>query len=382
MSSRAGQGGLPAIYARELAQRGFRADPAQAKAVAELERLRRELVRAETMSTAAKLLTRFSGRPAQGPSVRGVYLWGSVGRGKTWLMDLFFHHLPVARKRRSHFHRFMYEVHERLRSLQDRADPLADVAAAIAESSRVLCFDELYVDDIADAMILGGLFRHLLERRVTLVLTSNVPPSGLYRDGLQRARFLPAIELLQKHTAVVTVDGNTDYRLRQLTQAPIYLPLAAANAGAANVIAADTDARLAEIFADLADGPGEAGGEIEIEGRHVPFVRESENVVWFEFAALCDGPRGKDDYIWLAREYQSVIVAGVPLFDETRENQARRFMAMVDEFYDRGVKLILSAAAPPGDLYHGQRLRFEFQRTASRLIEMQSEEYLAREHLG
>jgi len=294
LSSRAGQGGLPAIYARELAQRGFRADPAQAKAVAELERLRRELVRAETMSTAAKLLTRFSGRPAQGPSVRGVYLWGSVGRGKTWLMDLFFHHLPVAR------------------SLQDRADPLADVAAAIAESSRVLCFDELYVDDIADAMILGGLFRHLLERRVTLVLTSNVPPSGLYRDGLQRARFLPAIELLQKHTAVVTVDGNTDYRLRQLTQAPIYLPLAAANAGAANVIAADTDARLAEIFADLADGPGEAGGEIEIEGRHVPFVRESENVVWFEFAALCDGPRGKDDYIWLAREYQSVIVAGVP----------------------------------------------------------------------
>ena len=156
----------------------------------------------------------------------------------------------------------------------------------------------------------------------------------------------------------------------------------AAAAPAAVAAAADTDARLAEIFADLADGAGEAGGEIEIEGRHVPVVRESENVVWFEFAALCDGPRGKDDYIWLAREYQAVIVAGVPLFDETRENQARRFMAMVDEFYDRGVKLILSAAAPPGGLYHGQRLRFEFQRTASRLTEMQSEEYLAREHLG
>ena len=371
MSDRAAQG-LPAIYAREIAQRGFGEDPAQAAAIAELERVRREVLRAEKVSMTARLLTRFSGRPGHGATIKGAYLWGGVGRGKTWLMDLFFQHLAVQKKQRSHFHRFMYDVHERLRALHDRADPLADVAGAIAESSRVLCFDELYVDDIADAMILGGLFHHLVERRVTLVFTSNVPPAGLYRDGLQRARFLPAIELLQKHTAVVEVNGTTDYRLRHLTQASIYLP-----AGGA-----DTGGQLFEIFEDLADGPGDAGGAIEIEGRRVPFVRESENVAWFEFGALCDGPRGKDDYIWLAREYQSVIVAGVPLFDETRENQARRFMAMVDEFYDRGVKLILSAAAPPGDLYHGQRLRFEFQRTASRLIEMQSEEYLAREHLG
>ncbi|MCU0759999.1 MAG: cell division protein ZapE [Steroidobacteraceae bacterium] len=371
MSDRAAQG-LPAIYARELAQRGFRDDPAQAAAIAELERVRREVTRAETVSMTARLLTRFSGRPLYGAPVRGAYLWGGVGRGKTWLMDLFFQHLPVQKKQRSHFHRFMYEVHERLRALHERADPLADVASGIAEASRVLCFDELFVDDIADAMILGGLFRHLVERRVTLVFTSNVPPSGLYRDGLQRARFLPAIELLERHTAVVAVDGDTDYRLRQLTQASIYLPSDGL----------DTDDRLYGIFEDLADGPGDPAGEIEIEGRRVRFLRESENVVWFDYAALCDGPRGKDDYIWLAREYQSVIVSGVPVFDEARENEARRFVAMVDEFYDRGVKLILSAAAPPAQLYRGQRLRFEFQRTASRLTEMQSEEYLSREHLA
>ena len=371
MSSRASPG-LAAIYARELAERGFRDDPAQAAAIAELDRVRREVLKAANDSRAARLLTRFSGRPGQGAPVRGAYLWGGVGRGKTWLMDLFFHHLPVERKKRSHFHRFMYEVHERLRALPDRAEPLADVADAIAQSAQVLCFDELFVDDIADAMILGGLFRNLVDRRVTLVFTSNVPPSGLYRDGLQRARFLPAIDLLEKNTAVVRVDGDVDYRLRQLTQAAIYLPTEDA----------DTPRRLFEIFEDLADGPGEPGGLVEIEGRNVPCVRESENVAWFEFAALCDGPRGKDDYIWLAREYQSVIVAGVPVFDELRENEARRFVALVDEFYDRGVKLILSAAAAPGELYRGHRLRFEFQRTASRLTEMQSAEYLAREHLA
>ena len=372
MSTRASQG-LPAIYVRELQQRGFRDDPAQAAAIAELERVRRELVRADTVSMTARLLTRFSGRPAYGGvPVRGAYLWGDVGRGKTWLMDLFFQNLSIAQKKRSHFHRFMHEVHERLRELHDRSDPLAEVAATIADSVRVLCFDELFVDDIADAMILGGLFRHLVERRVTLVFTSNVPPSGLYRDGLQRARFLPAIELLEKHTAAVAVDGSVDYRLRQLTQAAIYLPTQGF----------DTGDRLFEIFEDLADGPGDTGGDVEIEGRRVPCVRESENVVWFEFDALCDGPRGKDDYIWLAREYQSVILAGVPVFDETRDNEARRFVALVDEFYDRGVKLILSAAASPNELYRGHRLRFEFQRTASRLTEMQSEEYLAREHLA
>ncbi len=372
MSTRAAQG-LPVLYARELQLRGFQDDPAQAAAVVELERVRRELVRARTVTMTARLLTRFSGGPLYGgKAIRGVYLWGGVGRGKTWLMDLFFQHLPIAQKKRSHFHRFMHEVHERLRALHERSDPLAEVAASLAESNRVLCFDELFVDDIADAMLLGGLFRHLIEKRVTLVFTSNVPPSGLYRDGLQRARFLPAIALLEQHTTVVAVDGRVDYRLRQLTQAAIYLPSQGR----------DTDERLFEIFEDLADGPGDAGGDVEIEGRRVACVRESENVVWFQYAALCEGPRGKDDYIWLAREYQSVIVAGVPVFDESQENEARRFVALVDEFYDRGVKLILSAAAPPAELYRGQRLRFEFQRTASRLAEMQSEEYLAREHLA
>ncbi len=363
---------LPAIYARELRARGFREDSAQLAAVAELERLRRELIRAETASAPARLLTRLAGRGTRSKTVRGVYLWGAVGRGKTWLMDLFFQNLPIERKQRSHFHRFMYDVHARLRAAKQRSDPLEEVAAGFAGSTRVLCFDELFVDDIADAMILGTLFHHLVDRGVTLVFTSNVAPAGLYREGLQRQRFLPAISLLEQATAVVPVAGDLDYRLRQLSQASIYLPAAEL----------DTVAKLYALFEDLADGPGEPAGHVEIEGRHVPCLRESENVVWFDFQSLCDGPRGKDDYIWLAREYQAVIVTGVPLFDESHENEARRFVAMVDEFYDRGVKLILSAAAAPHALYRGQRLRFEFQRTASRLVEMQSDAYLAREHLA
>ncbi len=363
---------LRARYAAEIATRGFYRDPAQLRAIDRLEALRHALLRAEPIERGlpAGLWKRLTGRPHRSPAPRGVYLWGGVGRGKTWIMDLFFQSLPIEHKRRQHFHRFMQEVHAELRALRHTPDPLALVAARIARRTRVLCFDELFVSDIADAMLLGGLFRHLFGQGVALVITANVPPRELYRDGLQRQRFVPAIELLEQQLDVLEVDGPVDYRLRQLTHAPIYLDSADPGARAA----------LTRLFEELADGPGADGRSIEIEGRTIPVIRASENVVWFDFAALCDSPRSQGDYIEIARDYQAVIVSDIPLLTAAADDAARRFIALVDEFYDRSVKLAVSAAAKPDVLYRGERLRLEFTRTASRLAEMQSAEYLAREH--
>jgi len=359
------------LYALGLAERGFKSDPAQRAAVDKLDDLRRRLTtaRATHPSTLRRWLGSLVGGPSQKPE-RGLYLWGGVGRGKTWLMDLFFQSLPFSEARRRHFHRFMHDVHAELKGLRNRESPLDFVAAQIARDTRVLCFDELFVTDIADAMILATLFEGLFKRGVTLVATSNVPPRDLYKDGLQRQRFLPAIKLIEQHVDVLNVDGATDYRLRQLTQAGTYLLSSAP----------DTAQRLESLFAELAHYGVSAGGSLEIEGRPIPVVRRSSSAVWFSFLAICAGPRSQDDYIEIAREYQSVIVAGVPIFDTLRDNEARRFIALVDELYDRNVNLIISAAALPTDLYHGELLSFQFQRTVSRLIEMQSEDYLAREH--
>ena len=366
---------LRAVYDRQVAERGFRKDAAQLAAVDALEDLRSRLIAVNGTSSAGKA-KRLSKRAlsklglASERAEKGLYLWGGVGRGKTWLMDLFFQSLPFKEKRRRHFHRFMYEVHAQLKKLAGRESPLEEVAAKLAADVRVICFDEFFVTDIADAMILGTLFEGLFRRGVTLVATSNVPPRDLYKEGLQRARFLPAIELLEENTQVLAVDGGVDYRLRQLTQAGTYLLSDAP----------DTGQKLEALFSELTDGEVHNGGSIVIAGRKIPVVREDENTIWFEFEAICEGPRSQDDYIEIAREYQSVIVANVIRFTAQRENAARRFIALVDEFYDRNVNLIVSAAAPPTELYQGERLKFEFQRTTSRLIEMQTEEYLAREH--
>jgi cell division protein ZapE len=358
-------------YQRAIRERHFRSDPAQLVALERLEHLRRRLISAPPVPRT--LLPRWLGalarRGARAP-VRGLYLWGSVGRGKTWLMDLFFESLPFSERRRRHFHRFMYDVHQELRQLKHQRDPLEQIARTIARDNRLLCFDELYVADIADAMILAGLFDGLLRRGVTLVATSNVPPAEQYRDGLQRQRFLPAIALLERHLEVLRIAGGADYRLRQLTQAGIYL---AAHA-------ADSRARLEALFAQLATHGSQSGGSLEIQGRPIALIRGGAGVAWFEFRALCSAPRSQDDYIQIAREYQSVIVSDVPVLDRTSEDEARRFIALVDELYDRNVNLIVSAAAPPAALYRGERLGELFARTASRLTEMQSEEYLAREH--
>jgi cell division protein ZapE len=359
------------LYAREVAQRGFRTDPAQLSAVERLDELRSRLSADQETGNSAirrwiERLSRNGNRGAQ----RGLYLWGGVGRGKTWLMDLFFHSLPFAERRRRHFHRFMHDVHRELKTLQGQRTPLELVADDIARTTRVLCFDELFVSDIADAMILGGLLGALFRRGVTLVATSNVSPADLYRDGLQRERFLPAIALLERHTEVLEVAGDTDYRLRTLAQAGTYLVSSAP----------DTQQRLERLFFELADHHGEPGGTLEIEGRPIPVVRHSEGTAWFAFTALCAGPRSQADYIEIAREYQSLIVSDVPVFTANSEDEARRFIALVDELYDRNVNLIVSAAAAAGELYRGRRLGLEFRRTASRLIEMQSQDYLAREH--
>ena len=363
--------GVLQLYRRQLDERHLGSDAAQLAVVAKLDDLRRRLL-ADARAPRVRLprwLTGLAPAVARAP-LTGLYLWGGVGRGKTWLMDLFCASLPFSQARRLHFHRFMHDVHAQLAQIRQERSPLEHVAQALARDTRVLCFDELYVADIADAMILGGLFDGLFRRGVTLVATSNVPPGELYKDGLQRQRFLPAIRLLERHLEVARIAGVTDYRLRQLTQAGVYLA-----AGAP-----DTGARLAALFAALADTHARAGGVIEIEGRPIAVIRAGAGAVWFDFKALCAAPRSQNDYIEIAREYQSVIVADVPVLGAARDDEARRLIALIDEFYDRNVNLIVSAAAPAAQLYRGERLRGLFARTASRLIEMQSEEYLAREH--
>ena len=366
-----GAGTLREIYEHQIAERGFRADPAQLAVVARLEELRSRLIDAHhSDASLGGRLRRAVGRRSTRTPERGMYLWGPVGRGKTWLMDLFFNSLPFPERRRRHFHRFMHDVHAELKGLTDVEAPLETVAERLAAEVRVLCFDELFVTDIADAMILAGLFGGLFRRGVTLLATSNIAPDDLYRNGLQRQRFLPAIRLIKKHVEVVPVAGDRDYRLRQLTRAGTYLSSMESNTGE----------RLRTLFSELSDHGDASDGTVEIEGRPIPVMCQSESAVWFDFEAICAGPRSQDDYIEIARNYQSVVVSGVPVFDPLREDAARRFIALIDELYDRCVKLVVSAAALPDRLYRGERLRLEFQRTASRLTEMQSEEYLAREH--
>ena len=310
-------------------------------------------------------------RIGTGVAVPGIYLWGDVGRGKTFLMDLFFETLPVDKKTRIHFHRMMADVHRRLNILGDVEDPLDKVAADIAEEARVLCFDEFFVSDIADAMILGRLLDGLIRRGVTFVATSNSPPAELYPNGLQRERFLPAIELLENSTRVLHLDGDTDYRLRLLQQAGTYL----------TPVNADTTAKLSHYFKEIASGDPVEGHLLDVLGRQIPSERCAKGVVWFDFESICDGPRSQQDYIEIARWYPTVIISGIPVLATDKENQARRFIALVDEFYDRKVKLIVSAEAGLESIYEGQKLAFEFQRTTSRLVEMQSTTYLHSPHL-
>lgn len=349
-------------------------DLAQAAAIERLEELRARLARARAAGVLARWLQHVSSAPTSDKRApRGLYLWGAVGRGKTWLMDLFYDSLPKGSAQRSHFHHFMRDVHQALHQLRARRAPLEIVARQLAARGRVLCLDELYVSDIADAMILGILFEALLESGMTLVITSNVPPQQLYHDGLQRSRFLPAITLLERELEVLCVDGGIDYRLRHLQRQPIYL----------DSRAADTSAQMQRLFDELAGAHGEHTTELQIQGRKLRARQRRGQVVWFSFPVLCDGPRSQHDYIELAQEFRTILLSDVPVFSlPQQDNAARRFIALVDELYDQGVKLVLSAPAPPAELYTGERLQADFRRTASRLVEMQSEVYLALAHRG
>ena len=356
---------VAALYQRECARLGYQPDPVQERVVAHLDDLRQRLLAPRPKGLFKGLLSR-----REHQLQKGLYIWGGVGRGKTWLMDLFYQTLPFKDRQRSHFHRFMQSVHDELKKHRDRADPLELIAEKIARKTRIICFDEFFVSDIADAMLLGNLFRGLFDRGVTLVATSNVPPDDLYKEGLQRARFMPAIKLLKEHTQVVHVDSKTDYRLRLLERAAIWFDMRDP----------DTATALQRLFEAVAGEPGAADSTLTLNHRRMHARRHSGDVIWFTFKELCDGPRGQADYIEIARCYHTVFISDVPVLGPQGEDQARRFITLVDEFYDRGVKLIISAERPVTELYRGSKLTFEFERTQSRLIEMQSQEYLARPH--
>lgn len=359
-----------ARYQQDLDAGIISADPAQADALSALENLHVALADAARARAGLGARLRAWWRPPE--PLSGLYLWGGVGRGKTYLMDIFYEALERPDKLRSHFHRFMQRIHHDLKVHKGQPDPLDKVAAELAAEAGVLCLDEFHVSDIGDAMLLAGLLEGLLARRVVLVTTSNTAPERLYEDGLQRARFLPAIALIQRHCRVVEMVGAVDYRFRHLTHAPLYhWPLNAAAHQA-----------LTEGFARLAADPRDVreGGVIEVLGREIPARQMADGVIWFDFSTLCGGPRSAFDYVEIARIHHSVVLSDVPRLDDPVNDQVRRFINLVDEFYDRNVKLLVSAAVPLSELYQGQLLAAVFERTRSRLQEMQTPTYLARPH--
>lgn len=360
------------IYQLDLQRDDFSYDEAQETAVKHLQRLYDDLTTNQPKPNLfTKLTTNFK-KNSSIPVVKGLYFWGGVGRGKTYLMDTFYESLPFKEKMRTHFHRFMQRVHQELKALDGTANPLVKIAEKYAKEARIICFDEFFVTDITDAMILAGLMQELFSQGVALVATSNIVPDGLYENGLQRARFLPAIALLNRHTEVVNVDSGIDYRLRTLEQAELYhYPLDEA-----------ADISLNQSFESLIPDKNAIveNNKLQINGRDIQAKRCCEDVVWFEFSELCEGPRSQNDYIELAKLYHAVLVGNIPQLGRSNDDSARRFINMVDEFYDSGVKLILSAAKPINEIYSEGKLSFEIARTQSRLLEMQSHEYLAREH--
>ena len=380
-----GEGPLPA-YRNRVAAGNLRPDPAQEKAAERLQDLWQRIRGYDPKPLAGPpaegggLLGRlFRRRPAAETlpeAPKGLYLVGEVGRGKSMLMDLFFDTAQVARKQRIHFHQFMQDSHRRIhlwkRENPGGDDPIPPLADSIAAKAALLCFDEFQVHDITDAMILGRLLEKLFAKGVVLVMTSNYPPENLYPNGLQRQNFLPTIALLKQQLDVVQVEAGIDYRLRTLEQVEIY-----------HYPADDAaEAKMADYFRELAGGEGQAGGSIEVLGREIPVLRRSAGVVWFDFQALCDGPRSQNDYLELARAYHTVLVSRLPRMNSTQRDMARRFTWLVDIFYDAKVKFIATAECEPEGLYTEGTHAVEFFRTVSRLVEMRSRDYLALPHLA
>lgn len=411
-------------YAAGVARGDWQADPAQQPALVELDRLHAALI--QPPARRGMLGRLFGGDAPDAPA--GLYLWGGVGRGKTFMIDLFHDGLPMevlraegptgaplptgrggdrsqserwgegdasvasaeaapsgkrkpqavpdpklGRKRRTHFHRFMREVHASLRVHAGERDPLAVIVRGWRDAGlRVLVLDEFFVSDIGDAMLLARLLDRMFADGIVLVTSSNVDPRDLYRDGLQRVRFLPAIALLQQHCRVVHLRSDTDYRMRALTRSPVYR----------TPLDADSDDWLDTRWHELGGDDDHRNAGVEIDGRRICVRARTPGMAWFDFDALCEGPRGASDYIEVATEFHTVLLGGIPRMDATRDDAARRFVTLIDELYDRNVNFVCTAAAEPPGLYGGERLTGAFERTASRLIEMRSAEYLQREHRG
>ena len=355
-----------ARYEQWLSRPGFASDPAQRRAAEQLEAIYQRLV---AQPAPARRWWQWRGDEAAADAPKGLYLWGTVGRGKTLLVDMFFDCLPADSRRRQHFHSFMRDVHAELKQLRQVQDPLQAIAKKWAGTVKVLCLDEFHVTDITDAMLLARLLQALFDRGVILVTTSNELPDNLYRGGLQRERFLPAIQLLKERLTVLELSGGTDYRLRTLEQAAVYY------------VPDDAVARraLSSQFEALTATPA-APASLDLEGRPLPVQGCADGVLWCEFSDLCGGPRGTLDYIELGRCFHTLMLSGVPVLGEDQNDATRRFINLLDELYDRNVNLLMSAGAAPEGLYRGQRLAAAFKRTVSRLSEMQSHDYLARPH--
>lgn len=342
-------------------------DPAQMEGIKVLQDVWNELLKPRPKAQTRGLLSVFSGnRRNVVEPVRGAYLWGGVGRGKTWLMDMFYSRIPLAEKRRMHYHHFMFFVHEELKRFANKRNPLEALVAELAKDVRLMCVDEFHVMDIVDAMLLHGLLEAMCKHGITLVTTSNRVPDDLYLNGLQRERFLPAIAMLKKHTYVVELDNNIDYRMLKRVSHDSFLE--------------DDDAILVEhelekCFAELATGAIETGQDIEVQGRILPAHKVSENIVWFDFSTLCETARSTRDYIELAERFDYIVLSGLHVLTEEHESAARRFLNLIDELYDRNVQFIFSTTISLENLYQGQKLKFEFQRALSRLNEMQGDDY-------
>ncbi len=352
--------GVQEVFDAHLVARGYRADASQLAALGRLRRLDEDwrAYKAQRSNALKKLL-------ARPPAPRGVYLWGGVGRGKSFLMDAFFAAVPVLRKTRLHFHEFMRSVHRELDEVKGTPDPLDEVARRIAKRHRLVCFDEFHVSDIADAMILHRLLSKLFDLNVGLVMTSNYAPDDLYPDGLHRDRVLPAIALLKERLEVVHVEAGIDYRLRAMEHIEAYL----------TPWGADAETKLAAAFDRLAEVDDE-DPSLEIEARRIRARRRAGGVVWFDFAVLCGGPRSHADYLEIAAQFHTVLLSNVPRMSAGQASEARRFTWLVDVLYDHRIKFLVSAEAAAAELYTAGVLSNEFARTASRLIEMQSREYL------
>ncbi|EGE25561.1 cell division protein ZapE [Moraxella catarrhalis] len=354
-------------YQAALATGDFSEDAVQLAAVTYMDNLYHEIIKSQDSSGGGWFSSLFKSKPVM---PKGLYMWGGVGRGKTWMMDMFYESLPIKRKIRMHFHHFMQRVQRELVALQGQADPLKKVADIIHQEAVVICFDEFFVSNVSDAMILGDLFSMLFDRGITLVATSNIEPSGLYKNGIHRDRFLPAIAQVEKHTTVMNIDAGIDYRLRLLKQAKLY----------SSPLTDDTKDWLSERFDTLAGGQTISTSPIVIGGRNIDIIKRTETMLLADFRALCMQPRSAADFIEIANDFDTVMVDNVPALNDTLMDPTRRFIYLVDEFYDRRVKLLIRAEQSILTLYQGEKLAFEIERTRSRLLEMQSEEYLAEEH--